>query len=138
TAAEIVASYDLDHFLAAKPQRLVIRSLRVAATIDSAGISFGGLGSSNGTGGGDTFSASLLRSVPAVEIDGGLIALATPFGPLTMPFKGVVNPRSGGGVEGMFDLQAQSTHGRLAGTLKAVAADGGVDADLAIADGTAA
>src|SRR5262249_13304731 len=53
TATEIVAFYDFDHFLAATPQRLVIRSLRVAAAVDSAGISFGGLGSSNATGRGN-------------------------------------------------------------------------------------
>src|SRR5262249_31436742 len=136
-AAEIVASYDLDHFFRAMPQRLLVRSLRVAAKVDSGGISFAGL-SSDGTRGGNVLSAALLRSMPAVEIDSGQIELATPLGPLTIPLKGSLNPRSDGAVEAAFDLQAQSAHGRFAGTLRAVAADGAVDADLAIVDGTAA
>src|SRR4030095_15581915 len=43
TAAEIVASYDLRHFLRAQPERLVIRGLRVSARLDSHRLSLGRL-----------------------------------------------------------------------------------------------
>ncbi len=137
TAAEIVASYDLDHFLQAQPERLVLRNLHVSARLDSGGLSFGGLRLANGNGGGRVLSAALLRAVPTVAIDSGLIDLATPIGPLAVPFQGSMSPRPDGSLEAAIDLQAQSAHGRLSGALKLVAADGRIDADLTIADGTA-
>jgi len=137
TAAEIVASYDLDHFLQAWPERLVLRNLRVSARLDSGGISFGSLRLENGFGGGRVLSAALLRAVPTVAIDSGRIDLATPIGPLAVPFQGTMSPRPDGSLEAAIDLQAQSAHGRSRGALKLVAADGRIDADLTIADGTA-
>jgi hypothetical protein len=138
TAAEIIASYDFVHFLRAQPERLVLRGLRVSARLDSSGIAFGGLGLTNGNGEGGVVNAAMLQAVPMVAIDSGRIELVTPIGPLAVPLKGSVKPRSDGGVEAAIDLQAKSAHGRFGGALKLVAADGRIDADLTIVDGAAA
>jgi len=137
TAAEIIASYDFAHFLQAQPERLVLRNLRVSARLDSGGLSFGSLRLANGSGGGKVLGAALLRAVPMVAIESGRIDLATPSGSLAVPIQGTMSPRPDGSLEAAIDLQAQSAHGRLTGALKLVAADGRIDADLTIADGTA-
>src|SRR5215470_12416337 len=62
TAGEIIASYDFDHFLQGRPQRLVLRDLRVSARLDAGGLSFESLTSENGEG--RRLDGALLRSIP--------------------------------------------------------------------------
>jgi hypothetical protein len=138
TVAAIVASYDLRHFLRAQPERLAVRDLHVSAKLGSNGLALGIPERGGGNRGGLVLDGAILRAMPTITIEGGRIELATPIGPLAAPFKGVVAPRSDGGVEATIDLQAESAHGRFGGALKLVVTDRSLDADLMIADGAAA
>jgi hypothetical protein len=138
TAAEIVASYDLRHFLRAQPERLVIRGLRVSARLDSHGLSLEGVTPASRNGERGILNGALLRAVPPVAIESGKVEIATPIGPLALPFEGTMSPLPDGGIEAAIDLQAESAHGRFGGALKLAATDSSIAADLTIAGGRAA
>jgi hypothetical protein len=74
--------------------------------------------------------------VPPGVIESGRIELVTPIGSVTVPFQGIMNPRPDGSLAAAIDVQAQSEHATLRGGIKLVAADGAIDADLTIEDGT--
>src|SRR5262249_48818277 len=136
TAGEIIASYDFDHFLQGRPQRLVLRDLRVSARLDAGGLSFESLTSENGEG--RRLDGALLRSIPALEIESGQIDLTTPIGPVAMSLTGAATPRSDGSVEAAIDLQARTADGRLGGVLAGLATTDPIGAGPTVAEGTAA
>ena len=138
TAGEIIASYDFDHFLQARPQHLVVRDLRVSARLDARGLAFDSLDLVSGKSGGRFVDRAFLRSLPTVDVEAGQVELTTPIGPLALPFKGSATLRSDGAVNAAMDLQVQSAHGRLGGTLALVLTEDRIDANLSIANGTAA
>jgi hypothetical protein len=136
TAGEIIASYDFGHFLQAQPQRLVVRDLRASARLDTGGLSFNSLDLTSRNGGGGILDEALFRAVPPAVIESGRIELVTPIGRVAIPFQGIMGPRPDGSLAATIDVHAQSEHGTLRGALKLVAANGTIDADLTIADGT--
>jgi hypothetical protein len=136
TAGEIIAAYDLD-FVDLRLTSVTLRDLRVAARLDANGLSFGSLVGKSEAGG--TFlDAALLQSVPAVSIESGRIDLATPYGPVVLPFRGTALPQPDGKVQAAIMLELQSANVGARGDFALLLAAEGIGADLRIEDGTAA
>jgi len=135
-AAEIVASYHIGDLVDARIERLAIRDLRVAARLDSNGLSIGGLPQA-GQGGDAFVDAAILRLLPPVTIEAGRLDLATAMGTVTVPFQGTASPEPDGTVRASIAVQLQSAVAEARGDLDLHLAADDLGADLRIESGTA-
>jgi hypothetical protein len=137
SAGEVIASYDIAQILGSPLERVVLRDLRVQGRLDSNGLLFGRLGPANDSGG-PLLPASVVQAMPPVEIESGRIDLATPFGPVVLPIRGLLTPKADGSLAGTLDVQVESARGKIDGALALVSRERRIDGDLTINTGSIA
>ncbi len=134
TAAEIIATYDLDGLMGVRLTRVAIRDLRISGRLDSDGLSLGGLDRKGENRGGGLLDAAWLRGTPPISIDDGRIDLMTPAGPVAVQVEGTVSPQPGDKLKAAIALQLQSAKATARGDLDLLLVADGLAANFELAE----
>lgn len=133
TARTIVARYTLGDLIDGRVDIVEIHELRLSARLDANGLTLSGL---ERTGGAGHKEYAGFRSAPRITIQSGLIDLATPFGPVALPFDANAVPHADGHLSATIEARAETQMGRFAGKIDVSASDTEISANVLIADGT--
>ena len=139
-ADEIVVDYAPAGLVRGRVERVLLRGLRVAVRLDGTRPSLGSLDAALAALGAtiEPGDGAARPPVPPFVVESARIDLATPFGPVALPFGGELGLSPAGGLAGDFALAAESGFGRLAGRLTLTLAGDAIDGRVEIAEGAIA
>lgn len=133
TAENIIARYTLGDLIAGQVDIVEIHKLRLSARLDANGLTVSGL---ERIAGARRQEGTGFRSAPRIAIQSGLIDLATPLGPVVLPFDATVTPLGDGNLRAAIETRVGTQMGRLAGKIDVLASPNEISADAQIDDGT--
>lgn len=135
TARTIVARYTLGDLIAGRVGIVEIHELRLSARLDANGLTVSGLERIDGA---KRQEVTGFKAAPRIAIQSGRIDLATPLGPVALPFDATVEPFADGNLRATIETRVESQMGRLAGKIDVLASRNEISAEVLIDDGTIA